>query len=375
VDELFIASLAISVGAFMLRTVTMLTRHLSLLLLFSGLVVATPSRAFAIDDSTKSAARELARDGKHDFDKGRFDESSRKFGQAYAVTHVPTLALWAARSLAKEGKFVAASEYYREATQLQKNELWLGNAQQQAQRQAASELEKLLPRIPRLTVEVAGVVTTEVDVIVDDVHIPNSERVAHPFDPGPHLVRATRGGQTVEVRIELMEGEQRKSVLTLSETSSAPLQTAPKLTPGPAPAGNGGSAPQRPKEGALAMPHRNVKPDERAQFSNYSTTLGWVASGVGAVGIVVGTVAGLTVKSRYGDYQSACPGNRCNSSIEQDKLDSYNTLRTVSTVGLIVGGIATAVGVTLLLTSSEATGTAKVGLFVSPNSAELSGSF
>jgi len=99
--------------------------------------------ARATDDSVKGAARALSNEAKRDFDAGRFEEAGRKFQRAYEVAKVPTLALWAARALAKHGQLVAASELYRQATRLTANDLWVGNAQQQAQADAAKELAEL----------------------------------------------------------------------------------------------------------------------------------------------------------------------------------------------------------------------------------------
>ena len=128
-------------------------RSLVLVLTVVGFWAGT---ARAIDDSTKGAARALSNEAKRDFDAGRFEEAGRKFQRAYEVAKVPTLALWAARSLAKHGQLVAASELYRQATRLTANELWVGDAQQQAQADAARELAELQPRIPVLRVRVEG---------------------------------------------------------------------------------------------------------------------------------------------------------------------------------------------------------------------------
>jgi len=120
-------------------------RSLVLVLTIVGFLNGT---ARAIDDSAKGAARALANEAKRDYDAGRFEEAGHKFQRAYEVAKVPTLALWAARSLAKQGQLVAASELYRQATRLTANELWIGDAQQVAQADAARELAELQPLIP-----------------------------------------------------------------------------------------------------------------------------------------------------------------------------------------------------------------------------------
>jgi Flp pilus assembly protein TadD len=81
---------------------------------------------YATDDNAKGAARELANQAKSDFDAGNFEEAGSKFQRAYEIAKVPTLAVWAARSLVKRGHLVAASELYRQASRrCQRRELAL----------------------------------------------------------------------------------------------------------------------------------------------------------------------------------------------------------------------------------------------------------
>ena len=98
------------------------------------LVAVWSGTARATDDVTKGAARDLANEAKRDFDAGNYVEAARKFQRAFEVTKVPMLAVWSARTLVKRGQLVAASELYRQAMLLAPNDLWVGNAQQQAQR-------------------------------------------------------------------------------------------------------------------------------------------------------------------------------------------------------------------------------------------------
>jgi tetratricopeptide (TPR) repeat protein len=173
--------------------------------------------ARAIDDSTKGAARALSNEAKRDFDGGRFEEAGRKFQRAYEVAKVPTLALWAARSLAKYGQLVAASELYRQATRLTTNELWVGDAQQQAQADAAKELAELQPRIPVLRVRVEGAAANDVAVTIDGTMIASALfGIDLPADPGWRRVVGKYGDENSEQTVYLKEGEHKEAVVKFS---------------------------------------------------------------------------------------------------------------------------------------------------------------
>jgi hypothetical protein len=356
----------------------MMISRVGLAVLMGMLAFAPLARA--VDDSTKSAARELAKEAKHDFDQGRFAQASRKFQQAFTTTQVPTLALWAARSLVKQGQWVAAAELYRKATQLEKNELWIGNAQEQAQLQASDELEKLRPRVPRLVLQVEGASASEVEITIDEVSMPTSLiGVSRPTDPGERTIKGKHGAESVEQKFVLKEGEQRyvtlkfapKPNLATSTDSAASNVVAARAEPDTPDLNRVSAPPQNPKNSSK----QRAEVSARDTSSNVQSTVGWVSTGIGAAGLVLGTAAGLIVKSRYSDYKSACPNDKCDSTIAQDKLDGYNSWRTLSTAGFIVGGIATAAGVTLLVTSPKHNNRGHIGLFISPSSAELRGAF
>lgn len=356
--------------------------------LLGVLIAAWAVPAAAIDDSTKSASRELAREAKRDFDKGHFDDASRKFQKAFAATEVPTLALWSARALVKQGRLVAASAFFRKATELQSNELWVGKAQEQAQQQAAGELAQLLPRLSQLTIMVKGANADDVQVTVDELAVPSSLLgVARPTDPGRRKIVARCGTEEVVQELSLKEGEARQVDLKFEPPSgtapaaavAAPAtanKTPPLVAAGSAPPNV--SVPNQPTNNPQGVSASGKPLADSAQPSaqNAQRALGWVSLGLGAAGIVVGAASGLIVKGRYNDYKPACPNNNCNVDVvNQSKLDSYNTWRTVSTVGFVVGAVGTAAGLTLLLTSPQRASQATVALVVSPASAQVRGSF
>lgn len=67
--------------------------------------------------------------------------------------------------------------------------------------------------------------------------------------------------------------------------------------------------------------------------------------------------------SRYSQAKRECPDHACvEGSAGWDTVQSFRTLRTVSTVGYIVGGVGLAAGTTLfLLAPAKATSTGRTG--------------
>jgi hypothetical protein len=68
----------------------------------------------------------------------------------------------------------------------------------------------------------------------------------------------------------------------------------------------------------------------------------------------VATAAGILVLAKRGqlDDSNNCKGTVCTGA-ERDRLDSYNQMRTMSTIGFVVGAVGIGVGTTLLLTAPK----------------------
>ena len=331
-------------------------------------VVALPPAARATDDSAKGAARELANEAKRDFDAGRFEEAGQKFQRAYEVAKVPTAALWAARALAKCGHLVTASELYRQATLLTPNDLWIRDVQKQAQADAEKELAGLQPRIPRLRIRVDGAAGNDVEITIDDGRIPSAlYGIEIPKDPGRRHIVGRRGGEVVEQTIELREGEHKEAVLSFNAiVAIAAPQPQPMAPPQPQPFPT--PVPQSPPTVSTQPLPPPPPPSGGAQ-----RTWGWVAVGVGAAGLLMGTVTGIVVAADSG-LRNDCPNSACDSS-KSDKASTYNLMRNLSTVGFIVGGVGVAAGVTLLLWTPKHESAPRMALWIGPGSAGVKGAF
>ena len=105
-------------------------------------------------------------------------------------------------------------------------------------------------------------------------------------------------------------------------------------------------------------------------------TLAFVGFGVGVVGLGVGIGAGLAASSKHSSAEDGCTGGKCvEGSSGADDVDSFRQLRTISTVGYIVGAVGIGAGVTLWLTAPKSKTAARTGAFVGPSSVGVRGAF
>jgi uncharacterized membrane protein len=90
------------------------------------------------------------------------------------------------------------------------------------------------------------------------------------------------------------------------------------------------------------------------QGSSVHSTVGWVLVGIGAAGIVTASVTGILAFSERSSLVDSCTNYVCPPE-QQSSLDRFRTMRTVSTIGWVVGAVSAGAGVTLLLTSPKPT--------------------
>ncbi|MBN2192437.1 MAG: hypothetical protein JW751_06440 [Polyangiaceae bacterium] len=288
---------------------------------------------WAQDRASVATARELGEEGLAACDAGDFEVAAQKLWQAYEVVKVPTLALHAGRALERLGRWVEAAELYLEATRL--NTTGSDAALQDAARSdAAAAREALLPRIPRLVIALEGAAPNDVAVTIDGVPVPPSLLSAGKLvDPGEHQVAGRRGTKAIETRATTIEG--RTATTTLRFPSDAAAARQP-----------GAGTPE------LAPSSRGAPPDaDRATRGRGQRVAGWISAGIGGAGLLLGTVASISLAQQKQDLEEGdCMNGECGRD-EHDAVDRYNTLRPLATTGFVAGGLGIAAGTALLVTA------------------------
>ena len=300
------------------------------------------------EDQARAAARQLADQGFDAFEVNDFKTAADRFGRAYAVLRVPRIGLDYARSLEKLGRLVEASERYAEISRLPVPAL-KAEVHQQAQRDAAVELEALRPRLPFVKININGL-TAKATVTIDGRPLAAALLDTDvPVDPGKHTLEVVEGDRKDSRTIEIAEREKLPVALTLPPPPPAPDQPPPKSAP---------AQPSGPSGLAIG---------------------GWIGVGLGGAGLVFGGVAAGIAwgQSEALDESGGCNGDVCVPSL-QDAVDSFNASRTASTVGFVLGAVGLATGATLLiidLTATNEPGEPSVSAWAAPQGVGLRATF
>lgn len=290
-----------------------------------------------------AAARTLGVQGIRLADEGKCAEAIEKLERAEALYHAPTILGRLGECQVEIGQIVRGTENLNRVVR----ESLAANAPAAfvaAQKRAKGALERALPRIAYLTVQVDPKDVPGAAVTVGGTPVPNALIGAErPTDPGSHEVIAQAPGYiAARTSVTLAEGAHQEVALVLTPDPSAAAATAPAPAP---------LAPQP------AVP---IAPPPPVAGPSRDNTLAYVLLGVGGVGLITGTVTGFMAIGKKDSLD--CPDQQCPPA-QHDQLDSAKTFATISTVGFGVGIASAAVGTVLLLTGSktEAAPSARLG--------------
>jgi hypothetical protein len=317
-------------------------------------VLFAAAPAWAQSDEQRAAARELATDGVRAFDDGRFDDAVDRFTRAEEIIHAPPHLLFLARAQAKLGRLVRAHETY---VKIARESLPDGapKAFYEAQTAAEEEEKLLAPRLAHLTIAVTGSAQAPV-VTMDGVVVPSAlVGVAHPVDPGKHVFEVhSAAAKSAPIERAIAEGETATVALALDDVEPVTTPTvASEHLPHDAPPSRGGPP-----------------------------VAAWAALGVGAVGLIVGTVFVVDNHANRNDATALCPGGVCPTAKRADVQaldDKADRAATIAWIGYGVGVAGVGVGAALWILSrsngERAPARASASIYAGPSSIGLQGSF
>lgn len=345
-----------------------------------AVLCAVARSSWAQSDEERANARALADQGVQAFAEGRWQDTVDLFDRAEALIDAPTHLLYSARAHAKLHHYVKARELYLRITRLQLAPT-APKAFVSAQTSAKEELKTVEPHIGQLTIALRGVDAKIAQVTLDGSPVHSALiGVARPIDPGEHQIRAEAPGFVAQTKKVSVDDAGSATVVLELAPGSAP-SALPSATPAVAPTSVTTDA-ARPSSGDAPSPASGDHKPNTKRIAAY------VALGVGAVGLGVGTVFGLSSahkRSQADDKFQQCGGSA--SCMNDDPLSgqvssldsSARSAKTVSIVGFVVGGVGVGAGVALFVLSGRSTEAPASGWSITPRvglgSAAITGTF
>jgi hypothetical protein len=120
-----------------------------------------------------------------------------------------------------------------------------------------------------------------------------------------------------------------------------------------------------------------AKPEVVAEEDTTQRTAAWIVGGVGAAGVIVGSVFGIQSILKHNESDRYCGKTGCTDPRGVSAMDKARTAGDISTVAFVAGGIALGVGTVLFLTapSTEREGGASARISIGPGAIGIDGVF
>ncbi len=298
-----------------------------------------------------AAARALAVDGLKLAQANNCAEAVPKLERAEKLYHSAVVASRLGECYVAIGRLVEGTEVLRKVLR-EPQGAEPAPALLKALERAQKVLDAAKPRIAGLTIKVVAV--EGMVVKVDGSPVPAAlVDTEMPTDPGEHRIDVTapgflRSGSQVTVA----EGEKKTLTLTLTRDPNAAQAAAASAAAAaePAPARTPAEPPPRVSDSGLdRTPPAPPAPREP------NRTPAYVAFGVGGVALAAGGVLGFLTMKKHRELEDRCPNDVC-APQDQGDLDSAKTLGNVSTVAFGVGAAGVLLGTVLVFTAGPSDG-------------------
>lgn len=272
-------------------------------LIVMGALLGTSAAARAQDTRDPAAAEELFRQGRTAAEKKDYTTACSKFRESNRLDPAVGTVFNIADCEEKLGRLATSWTLFQEVVQRLP-------ASDDRRGIAEKRLQKLEPRVPKLTIHLARSDRSDIVVKRDGVTLGNASLdTPLPVDPGDHtVVVEAPGTRPAEFHATIAEGQSNTLAVNIGEaapTTAISLQTPVPETPQPAPANHTGA---------------------------------YVVGGIGAAALVTGVVAGVLTLGKKSTVNSECVGKECTQA-GVDAASSGKTLGVITTVGLITGAV------------------------------------
>jgi len=310
--------------------ITALTTTLVLgLSLVGASASAAPTSGAAKDPTAAARAGELFRAGRAAAAAGDHKTACEKFGESEKLQPAPGTQLNLGACEAKQGHLLAAREHFRKASSAYKPD-------DERRAVAANSANDVTDRLPTLTIHIAEGAPPDTQVTLEGAALdPKVLEHGIELDPGKTtLVVNASGRQPRSYDVDLAEAEKRDLTVDAGEPPPPPAAadaTGPALTP------------------ATGV----TSDDARATSQKLHRTLGYVGIGVGAAGIVTGSIFGILALQEASVVKSNCNASYACKPAGVSAASSGSTDGILSTTTFIAGAAFAAAGAYLVITTAR----------------------
>jgi hypothetical protein len=327
----------------------------------AGTLLHLASRTAVAEGSDSAAARAQLQQGYALKQQGKCDEAIPHFLESVRLDRQIKALVNLADCEEKLGRLAAAQAHFVDTRDLAKVQ-----GLEPLRDLAEQHLQVIERRMPKLSVRLAKDAPSHAIVMRDGVTLgPVSLGTPLPIDPGKHSVVVRGANRERQYDVVLAEAETKEMEVTPEGGQLIPSAvTPPNSTTVPTASPPGSPTPSLPLREAPESSPRDT-----------ARTAAYALLGIGAAGLVVGTVWGLKYKSDNSEIRSACPSPRCPDDTSYTRYvslrDSASTSRTTSMIGFAAGGVGIISGAVLLLTrpptrGEKGTGTGAPSISATP---------
>jgi hypothetical protein len=301
--------------------------------------VARPVAAEDSDDAAvTAAARTLAIEGVKLAQADHCPDAIDKLEHAEKLHHSPIVLAQLGTCYIKGGRLVEGVERLRAVLRepLPANP---SEALQQAYTDAKARVDETRPKLASLTITTDAPEDAELTLTIDGHSAPSALiGVAHPSDPGAHVLKLAATGYQASTRtVSLAPGDVQSIAIPLIRSPVAPHSPASVL--GASSAVGASDDTSRPTVNA------SLGADSGASSRPWPAYVAW---GGGAVALGVGIGFGVAAISNKSRLSELCPAKACPPE-QRDLLDTGRRNATISTVAYAVAIGAAALGTVLYL--------------------------
>jgi hypothetical protein len=318
-----------------------------LTLLLIEAVAVGPARA-EDDAAETAAARSLAVDGLKLADAGKCADAIDKLSRAEKLHHAPIVLGRLGECQITQGKIVDGTENLRKVLR----EALPANpspALVKARERAQAALDAAKPKIAVLTIVVKGPSNNTATAVTVDGQSVSSALLdtERPSDPGEHVIEASAPGFLKgSSRVILGAGDKQSVTLRLELDPNYVAPSAPgdtsnlSLRPGASPE-SGGMAASRDASPSGGSGAPSGPPNRSGAYISWA---------FGGAALAVGAGFGIIAIKGKTDLESKCLQNQCTSNL-QGQLDNAKTAGTISTISFGVGAAGLILGTVLYFTA------------------------